>query len=257
LIVVKPVETRSADPRSEPERDNNSAELVFAYLRNRIMSGDLAVGSRLPPERELAAQLDISRPILREALRALSMIGVVDIRHGAGTVVRRPDASALGHFFTFAMAHEVPVAEEVMEGRIAVECQAGRLACARATTTDIDSLRTALEEIEKTVNDPQTGAAADHAFHLALVAAAHAPVLSAMYAALAELLFRTHVYRRRTVPLTDEFLTYLVEDHRRILVSLADRDVESLDAVLRRHFAIGNEFRDQATRQEILRLWST
>lgn len=230
--------------------------LVFAYLREQILARNLTDGSRLPPERDLAVLLGISRPILREALRALSMIGVVEIRHGAGTILRRPDATALGDFFAFAMLQDVPVAEDVMEARIAVECQAGRLACARATATDFDVLQAALEHIAATVDDVEAGARADHAFHTALVAAAHAPVLTALYTALAEPLAITHRYRRDTTPRTDEFKAYVIDDHRRILVALVERNVERLDAVLRHHFEIGDEFRQKAVQREILRMWS-
>lgn len=248
--------SKSADAHAKQARDTGGVGLVFAYLREQILSRSLTAGDRLPPERDLAARLGISRPVLREALRALAMIGVVEIRHGAGTILRRPDAAALGDFFAFAMLQDVPVAEDVMEARIAVECQAGRLACARATVTDFDALRTALERIHATVDEVEAGARADFAFHSALVAAAHAPVLSALYAALAEPLYRTHVYRRRTTPATEDFKTYVIDDHRQILLALIERQVDRLDAVLRHHFAIGNEFREHAAMQEILRSWS-
>ncbi|MCW2308490.1 FadR/GntR family transcriptional regulator [Rhodobium gokarnense] len=237
-------------------RSGNSADIVFHYLRGRIEDGTLAAGDRLPPERDLAALLGMSRPVLREALRALEMIGVVAIRQGSGTVLCRPDASSLAEFFTFALLQDVPVTEDVMEARIAVECQAGRLACERATISDINALRAAVEEIERTIDDPEAGARADHAFHSELVAAAHSPVLTALYATLADLLQRNHVDRRRSIPATDAFRAYVVDDHRRILTTLVDRKAKNVDAVLRRHFAIGNEFRDAAARQEILGLWS-
>jgi len=240
------------DPESQ-SRNVSGTDLLFAYLRERIMSGTLSAGSNLPSERDLAVQLGVSRPVLREALRALAMIGVVEIRHGAGTILRRPDASALGQFFAFTMMYDVPVAEDVIQARVAVECQAARLASKRATVSDFDGLRLALEKIEATIDDPESGAEADYAFHSSLVAAAHAPVLSALYAALAEFLHRTHLYRRRSIPLSNEFKTYLVDDHRRILKALADGNEEQIDQALRQHFAIGNEFREQAARQEILK----
>ena len=246
----------STSPMEEPSSQGRSlsgTDLLFAYLRERIMSGTLSAGSSLPSERELAVQLGVSRPVLREALRALAMIGVVEIRHGAGTLLRRPDASALGQFFAFTMMYDVPVAEDVIQARVAVECQAARLASKRATVSDFESLRLALEQIESTIDDPESGAEADYAFHSSLVASAHAPVLSALYAALAEFLHRTHLYRRRSIPLSKEFKAYLVDDHRRILRALADGNEEQIDQALRRHFAIGNEFREQAARQEILK----
>jgi DNA-binding FadR family transcriptional regulator len=235
------------------EHNARGTDLLFSYLREQILSGKLSAGSSLPSERDLAVQLGISRPVLREALRALAMIGAVESRHGAGTILRRPDASSLSQFFAFTMMYDVPVAEDVIEARVAVECQAARLASKRATVSDFEALRLALERIESTIDDPESGAEADYAFHSSLVASAHASVLSALYAALAEFLHRTHLYRRRSVPLNEDFKAYLVDDHRRILKALANGNEEQIDKVLRRHFAIGNEFREQAARQEILK----
>lgn len=235
------------------ESSASGTDVLFSYLREQILSGALSLGSNLPSERELAIHLGVSRPVLREALRALAMIGVVEIRRGSGTFLRRPDASSLGQFFAFTMMYDVPIAEDVTEARIAVECQAARLATKRATVTDFEMLQRAFERIEATINDPESGAEADYAFHSCLVAAAHVPVLSALYAALAECLHRTHLYRRRSIPLSAEFQAYLIDDHRGILAALAEGSEEQVDKILRRHFAIGNEFREQATRQNILR----
>ena len=65
---------------------------MFAFFRDRLLSGELKVGDRLLGERELALVLGLSRPILREALRSLAMLGVLDIRQGHGAFVRSADA---------------------------------------------------------------------------------------------------------------------------------------------------------------------
>jgi DNA-binding FadR family transcriptional regulator len=101
-------------------------ERVFAYLRERLLDGTLKQGERLMAERELAAQLGVSRPIVREALRALHMLGIVEIRERVGTIVKRPDASMLKDFFTLALAQQADLIDDVMEARIAIECQALR-----------------------------------------------------------------------------------------------------------------------------------
>src|SRR5665647_220239 len=123
---------------------------VFSFLRQRLLEGTIRSGDRLVPERDLAAQLGVSRPIVREALRALSMIGVVEIRGRVGTIVRKPDISVLGDFFAFSLAQQPDIIDDVMQVRIGLECQAIRLACRNATTSDIERFRVALEAIEST-----------------------------------------------------------------------------------------------------------
>ena len=104
-------------------------------MREQLLTGRLKAGDRLLPERELATRLGVSRPVIREVLRALAAMGVIDIRHGHGSVVRRPDFSEMGDLFTLMLAQDDEVVEDVMEARIAIERHAIRLACSRATAT--------------------------------------------------------------------------------------------------------------------------
>src|SRR3954463_12282748 len=97
------------------ESGGKGFEKGFAFLRERLLAGSLRPGDRLIPERELAAQLGVSRPILREALRALTVLGVVEIRDRVGTVVRRPNVSVLNDFFSFALAQQADLIDDVME----------------------------------------------------------------------------------------------------------------------------------------------
>lgn len=221
-------------------------EKVFAFLRERLLAGSLKPGDRLIPERELAAQLGVSRPILREALRALTVLGVVEIRDRVGTIVRRPDVSVLNDFFTFAFAQQVDMVDDVMQARIAIECQAIRLACERATVSDLEKLQRALARIDETIDDPQTGGEADFDFHRALVAAGHSETLMVLHDSLGGLLRTSHRKRRNLVEIFSALKTHLLEDHRRIFDAIAARNPERADAVLRRHFAIGDEYRRKA-----------
>src|SRR6478735_5460099 len=123
--------------RDEAQAPESGFEKVFGFLREQLLEGVIRNGDRLLPERELAAQLGVSRPIVREALRALSMMGVVEIRERVGTVVRKPDVSVLGDFFAFSMAQQADIVDDVMQARIAIEVQAARLACRHATTGDL------------------------------------------------------------------------------------------------------------------------
>ncbi|NNM71352.1 FadR/GntR family transcriptional regulator [Enterovirga aerilata] len=221
-------------------------EKVFAFLRARLLAGDLKPGDRLLPERELAVILGVSRPIVREALRALTVLGLVEIKDRVGTVVRRPDVSVLNDFFAFAIAQATDVVDDVMQARIAIECQAIRLAAARATIADFERLGAALARIAPTIHDPEAGARADYDFHRSLVRASGSETLAVLYDAMAEVLMTSHVGRRRTLDAFGEIRTYLIEDHRRLFQAVVERDPERADRLLREHFAIGDEFRRKA-----------
>ena len=78
------------------------AEKVFAFFRSALVEGRLTAGERLLGERELSLQLGVSRPVLREALRSLAMLGFLDIRHGKGAYVRQADTMAATLVLTVA-----------------------------------------------------------------------------------------------------------------------------------------------------------
>ncbi len=228
------------------EAGGRGFEKVFAFLRARLLAGSLKPGDRLLPERDLAAHLGVSRPVVREALRALTMLGLVEIRDRVGTVVRRPDVGVLNDFFTLAIAQSADLVDDVMQARIAIECQAIRLAAERATVADLERLRAALDRIEPTIDDPAAGARADYEFHRRIVAAARSETLVVLYDAMAEVLLRSHAGRRRTLESFGAMRTYLIDDHRRLFDAVVSRDPERADRVLRDHFAIGDEFRRKA-----------
>ncbi|MCW3475556.1 FadR/GntR family transcriptional regulator [Limobrevibacterium gyesilva] len=219
---------------------------VFAFLREQFLAGAIKPGDRLTPERELCQRLGVSRPVLREALRALAMIGVVEILHGVGTIVRRPDVSVLGEFFAFALAQRADMTDDVMQARIAIECQAIRLACQRATLADIERLRGALDHIRSTIDDPTAGAEADHAFHDAMVRASKSETLLCLYQAMGEVLRQSHRDRRDLVRRYGNMKDHVAQDHERLFQAIVARDERNADDILRKHFAIGDEYRRRA-----------
>jgi len=233
--------------RDAAETQGSGFAMVFDFLREQLLEGRIRTGDRLLPERELALQMGVSRPIVREALRALSVLGVVEIRERVGTVVRQPDVSVLGDVFAFSLAQVPDAIDDVMQARIALECQAIRLACQRATTADIERMRGALDAIEATVNDASIGGQADFNFHIALVRASKSDTLIQLYGAMTGLLIRSHRDRRGLVgDHHDETIKRaIVEDHRHLLGMVIAGDEDAADQALRKHFRIGDDLRRQ------------
>src|SRR6476620_11781873 len=126
----------------DSDRGNTTAEEVVGRLRDMIQSGELSSGDRLPPERDLAKLLGVSRPTLRAGIRSLTAVGILQSRQGAGTFVAEAqesptlDTSALRllsalHGFT---------SDEMFEARLAHEVSIAALAAERATSEDMAQL---------------------------------------------------------------------------------------------------------------------
>ena len=232
--------------RTENGDGGKASDKLFAFFRDKLLNGELKPGDRLLGERELAATLDVSRPLLRESLRSLAMLGFLDIQHGRGTVVRQADLGVLRDFFTFCLAQQPDILEDVMQARIAIECQAIRLACERATERDLAQIQATLDAIMTTLSDPARGGEADFQFHWAIVRAAHSGVLTTMYDAISALLLRSHVKRREVTTPVAGIREYLADAHREVFLSLINRDADQAERKLREHVAIGDEFRRQS-----------
>ncbi|MCP2138602.1 DNA-binding FadR family transcriptional regulator [Rhizobium sp. SLBN-94] len=221
-------------------------ERVLGFLRDQLLTGKLKVGDRLLSERDLAAQMRVSRPVIREALRALAALGALEIRHGQGTVVRQPDLSVFGEFFSFVLAQQAEAVDDVMQARIAIELQAIRLACRRATSVDFDRCGDAMMDIVATISNPQEGGAADFKFHEMLVRAAHSPTLTSLYIATSNLLRQSHVSRRTQILNVDAIQKFLIDHHQQIYHALLKRDEVKAVELLQAHFEIGADFRRRA-----------
>lgn len=235
-----------------PEEAKQGYEKVFEFLREKLLGGSLHPGDLLLPERELAEHLGVSRPVVREALRALSMVGVVEIRERVGTFVKKPDVSVLGDIFAFTLAQDNGIVDDIMQARIAIECQAIRLACQQVTSSDLQEISRGLALISQTIDFPDQGGEADFEFHSAIVRASKSDTLISLYNSMRSLFVRLHKERRVVVDVAPYLKEQIIEDHREILRAIAERDAERADRQLRVHFQIGDERRYQATMQTLL-----
>ena len=158
-------------------------ELAVSQLREQVMSGQWPVGGRLPAETELAQRLEVGRSTVREAVRALVHAGLLETRQGSGTYVRSltPGAGWEPRLRRAAVL-------EAYEVREALEVQAARLAAGRRTEADIAALRACLAERDRARGADERFVEADLAFHRAVVAAAHNPLLAEMFDSFAAVL---------------------------------------------------------------------
>jgi GntR family transcriptional repressor for pyruvate dehydrogenase complex len=168
--------------RLVPLRSLPLKEQVLQQLRRLIGEGDLRLGDRLPGERELADRLGVSRGTVREAVQFLHALGLVEIRHGSGTFVRRAPSDREGlrdEWRRWTRSHSETI-RNLLEVRMGLESFAAELAAERPSGSGLETMSAALEQMEEgaRANDVAALVRSDVLFHRGLCEAAGNPALA-------------------------------------------------------------------------------
>ncbi|MGF1646711.1 MAG: FadR/GntR family transcriptional regulator [Kineosporiaceae bacterium] len=200
---------------------------VADQLRELIVSGVVPVGSRLPPERTLCAQLAVSRVPLREALRVLQASGYVETRPGSGTYARLPDPPA-----PTWIDEDIHVVE-LFELRLVVEPNVAGLAARRRSGNDLARLAESVTALRDAgaAGDREAAVTADAGFHALLAASAANTALTRLMDRMQEL---TGTERRISLDVPGQ-IERAVADHQRILEAVAAGDAEAAGDAMAAH----------------------
>jgi GntR family transcriptional repressor for pyruvate dehydrogenase complex len=218
-------------PFSAVER-NVLSEKIAAQILTLIKDRHLPPGAKLPAERELAAMLQVSRPSLREALRALAIIGAVEIRQGDGTYVTSLEPDLLVDHIDYVVALNQTTFEELFEARKTLEICIAEVAAKRITDEDIAKLENCLSRSQEIGDDYARFLQLDLEFHELIVKAARNPIFQSPYMASIRRLGRVSRIHRAPVPGVPE---QSFVQHRRILDALKTRDPESTRQAMQDH----------------------
>ena len=199
-----------------------------------ILSGEAGPGEKLPKEKELASRLGLSRSSLREAVRALTLMGVLNVRQGDGTYVTSLDP----HLLLDSVGLVVELSQErtvleLLEVRRMIEPGATALGAARIDGAGIEKLKACLERMEA-APDPQTLVEADDEFHETIVRAAGNQTLSSLIRALSSRTMRARAWR----VLADEGVVEVTRlGHREIYRAIEGRDPDLARAAATTHIS--------------------
>jgi GntR family transcriptional regulator, transcriptional repressor for pyruvate dehydrogenase complex len=191
----------------------------------------LAPGERLPPERELALTMGVSRSSLREALRALAMIGVTEMRHGHGTYVTALEPATMMRPLGLVLALSDTGFEELFEARKLVEPPLAGLAAERADDTTLAALARCAEASAATVDDDDAFMRVDLELHNLISEAARNAILARLVDSIGELAIASRITTTRIPDLREQ----AVRDHHRIVEAIAGRDPEAAAAAMLEH----------------------
>ena len=217
-------------------------EDILEYFKGIVRKGKLKPGDRLLSERELAGKLEVSRASLREALRALEMLGFLSINPGKGAYVLSPSTETLSAFTELTMYLRPTISENILEVRIIIECEAVRLASKRASREELGCIKGSLEKMQRLT--PGKGLAVkasqvDFGFHKKIINATHNDFLIFLYDLIEVLLRRSHSERWAAAlsNITGAF-DKIIRAHEAIYEAIVDGNEALAEKRLREHFKI-------------------
>jgi len=211
-------------------RRNKVYEEVARQLEQMILK-KLHPGDKLPSERELAETLNVSRSSIRDAIRRLELMGLVEPRQGAGTVVREISADAIMNPLTAVLRHKLELVGELLDFRKMLEPPLAARAAAHATEEELSEMEDILRRQEHKLRAGQLAIEEDSEFHYAIAMASGNTVVLKVIDVLMDLLRDT---RERSLQSQGRPQKSLA-GHRRILTAIKRRDGEGAKAAMRRH----------------------
>jgi len=199
------------------------AQEIAQRILDLIQGGKLEPGERLPAERELASLLGVGRPSLREALRALQLMNVIEVRPGEGTYVSSLKAKQLAEPLRLLLVLQDVTYLEVLEARQSIEPAIAGLAAERISEDELEQLNSCLGRARECVDDPASFLNADLELHSIVVEASRNPLLIGIMASISSLGPAT---RQRTayIPGVRE---KVLENHGQIVEAIGRRDPDA------------------------------
>ena len=216
--------------KKDPE--SVALEAILAY----IASEQLKDGDRLPPERDLAAQLGVSRRALRQALAQMEIQGEVWRGKRTGTILgRRAPLSAMSVDRSFSRASPT----DIMEARLNIEPTIAALAVSKATASDLGKIENSMRRTSE-VTDDESWMRWDGTFHLAIAEATRNDIFVAMVAAFNAARAQPDWRSLRVAAVTPDVRKITVDDHRAIWEAISGRQPEEARRQMRKHLASVN-----------------
>ena len=207
------------------------SDILVERILGFVAAGQLQPGDKLPSERELSSRFQVSRPTVREAMRALSVLGVVEVRHGGGAFVGSLNAEDLLGPLTFFLSLSDVTVEKLYAARRLIEGEICALAARLATQEHLDVLEALIRQQEDVKEYAEEYLRLDSLFHEALGEMSQNPFLARASRSLNVLgvEFRTKAANTKDTPVRS------IADHRAILAAMRSKDSELARKAMAQH----------------------
>jgi DNA-binding FadR family transcriptional regulator len=223
--VVEPNEIGGLGARLSPVERHSTVGAVAKQLLELLANGNYSPGTRLPPERQLASSLGVGRSTMREALAALDVLGLLDVRPGSGTYLAADSSELLPQAIKWSLMLGRPRTRDLVEVREYLEVLTAKLAAERATDDDIERLRATVAAMRDAGDDVDAFVRADLDFHFEAARIAGNTVLQDILQSIRSLLT---AWFDRTLRVPGTIADTLVE-HEAVFDAVATRSPEEAE----------------------------
>jgi len=219
----------------KPIKTSKIYEQIVDQIGQLVAEGQLKPGDRLPSERELVERFQVSRASIREAISALEMMGLIEVRSGEGTYIRHVNLESVVAPLAWMLFIEKDTDRELYEARKVLEVQAAGLAAARVEEDELGDMFEALEIMRMDLAINRLGEDADHRFHYEIAKATHNKILFRLMNTISDTMRKTlktsrsKLYEDRNSP------ERLYKEHFAIYEAIRDHDVENAQKLMLDH----------------------
>lgn len=229
----------------QPIKNTKVYEQVAEQIQDMVVNGKLQRGDKLPSERQLAEELQVSRTSIREALRALQIIGLIEVRQGEGSYINQSFEKSLFQPLSIMFMLQNSKPEEIIELRRIIEVEAAYLAAKRADDEEIEHLRGLIEKLKdlKDLNNEEASVAVDKEFHYTIAKASKNKLLVNVLNVISELMDKFIKEARGMILVDEKNKEVLVQQHEAIFKGLENRDPKAAGSAMQIHInLIINEY---------------
>lgn len=219
----------------KPIRTRKIYEQIVDQIGQLVAQGQLKPGDRLPSERELVERFQVSRASIREAISALEMMGLIEVRSGEGTFIRQVNIESVVTPLAWMLFIEKDTDLELYEARKILEVQAAGLAAERADEDEISEMFEALEIMRKDLESHHLGEEADHHFHYAIARATHNKILFRLMNTLSDTMKKALKSSRSKLYEHEDTPEKLFQEHLAIFQAIKNRDAEQAQKLMLDH----------------------
>lgn len=216
-------------------------EDIVEHIKSMVENGELKKGDKLPTERKLAEKLNVSRASIREAMRSLEVIGLIECRQGSGNYIKDDFENLFLEPLSIIFMLEKGSPLDIYELREVLELSTIMLSAARISDEDLEKLKNIKDEFRKT-DQEKNSAVIDKDFHYTIVRAADNPLITNLLNIISDLMDEFITYSRKNILECEENREKLLTLHERIYEAIAEKDGYKAYKVMKEHFDLIKEY---------------